>query len=42
MAGRRLDDVQDNADLHTPTIPALPAGNVSQLADARKADVAAP
>jgi hypothetical protein len=30
----RLGPVQDNADLHTPTVSALAAGNISQLADA--------
>jgi hypothetical protein len=39
-ASRRLGPVQDNADLHTPTIPALPAGNISQLADACQAGAA--
>ena len=38
----RLGPVQDNADLHTPTVSALAAGNISQLADACQADAAAP
>jgi hypothetical protein len=41
-ARRRLGPVQDNADLHTPTVSALAAGNISQLADACQADAAAP
>ena len=38
---RRLGPVKDNADLHTPTVSALVAGNISQLADACQADAAA-
>jgi hypothetical protein len=41
-ARRRLGPVQDNPDLHTPTVSALAAGNISQLADACQADAAAP
>ena len=41
-ARRRLGPVQDNADLHTPTVSALAAGNISQLADSCQADGAAP
>ena len=41
-ARRRLGPVQDDADLHTPTVSALAAGNISQLADACQADAAAP
>jgi hypothetical protein len=41
-ARRRLGPVQDNADLHMPTVSALAAGNISQLADACQADAAAP
>jgi len=41
-ARRRLGPVQDNADLHTPTVSALAAGNISQLADACQAGAAAP
>jgi hypothetical protein len=41
-ARRRLGPVQDNADLHTPTVSALAAGNISQLADACQAGTAAP
>ena len=41
-ARRRLGSVQDNADLHTPTVSALAAGNISQLADACQASAAAP
>ena len=40
-ARRRLGPVQDNADLHTPTVSALAAGNISQLADACQAGAAA-
>jgi hypothetical protein len=32
----------DNANLHTPTVSALAAGNISQLGDACQADAAAP
>jgi hypothetical protein len=39
-ARRRLDDVQHNADLHTPTISAPAAANISQLADACDAGAA--
>jgi hypothetical protein len=39
-ARRRLGPVQDNADLHTPTVSALAAGNISQLADACDAGAA--
>lgn len=41
-ARRRLGPVQDNADLHTPTVSALAAGNISQLADACHSGAAAP
>ena len=41
-ARRRLGPVQDNSDLHTPTVSALAAGNISQLADACQPDAAAP
>ena len=41
-ARRRLGPVQDDADLHTPTVSALAAGNISQLADACQAGAAAP
>jgi len=41
-ARRRLGPVQDNADLHTPTVSAMTAGNISQLADSCQADGAAP
>ena len=41
-AGRRLGPVQDDADLHTPTVSAMTAGNISQLADSCQADAAAP
>ena len=41
-ARRRLGPVQDNADLHTPTVSVLAAGNISQLADALQADTASP
>lgn len=41
-ARRRLGPVQDNPDLHTPTVSALAAGNISQLADACQAGAAAP
>jgi hypothetical protein len=39
-ARRRLGSVQDNADLHTPTVSARAAGNISQLADACDAGAA--
>jgi hypothetical protein len=39
-ARRRLGPIQDHADLHTPTISALAATNISQLADACDADAA--
>jgi hypothetical protein len=39
-ARRRLGPVQDDADLHTPTVSALAAGNISQLADACDAGAA--
>ena len=39
-ARRRLGPVQDNADLHTPTVSVLAAGNISQLADACDAGAA--
>jgi hypothetical protein len=41
-ARRRLGPVQDNADLHMPTVSALAARNISQLADACPAGAAAP
>ncbi len=41
-ACRRLGPVQDDADLRTPTVSALAAGNISQLADACQAGAAAP
>jgi len=41
-ARRRLGPVQDNADLHTPTISALAARNISQLADTCQSGAAAP
>jgi hypothetical protein len=41
-ARRRLGRVQHNADLHTPTVSALAARNISQLADACLAGAAAP
>jgi hypothetical protein len=31
-AGRRLGDIQDNADLHLPMVRIPAAGNISQLA----------
>src|SRR5215469_2153590 len=40
-ARRRLGRVQGNADLHRPTVSALAAGNISQLADACDAGAAA-
>src|SRR5690242_11232185 len=39
-AGRRLGPVQDDADLHTPLVPAPAAGTISQLADACNAGAA--
>ena len=39
-ARRRLGPVQDNADLHTPTVSAMTAGNISQLADSCQAAAA--
>ncbi len=39
-ARRRLGPVEDNADLHMPTVSALAAGNISQLADACDAHAA--
>jgi hypothetical protein len=39
-ARRRLGRVQHNADLHTPTVSALAARNISQLADACDAGAA--
>ena len=36
----RLGPVQHNANLHTPTVSALAAGNISQLADACQTGVA--
>ena len=39
-ARRWLGPIQDNADLHTPTVSALAAENISQLADACDAGAA--
>jgi hypothetical protein len=41
-ARRRLGPVQDNADLHTPTVSVLAARNISQLADTCQSAPAAP
>ena len=41
-ARRRLDDIQDHADLHFPMVRVPAAGNISQLADAFQAGAAAP
>jgi hypothetical protein len=41
-ARRRLDGVQDHADLHTRMVRGPAAGNISRLADACQAGAAAP
>ena len=41
-AARRLDPVQDYADLHRPIVQALNCGNIGQLADVSDTGAATP